>query len=372
MTKQTKKVSSDTEDLADKFIDNEDDTQDINGTDREVEEDVPAPKVKPNRVIEEPPRPYRAKERRGRFGEFSIPKTIGLDPRMLPPITKRYYAMYELCDFYDTKGRKKVDTRIIEGPNEVDPPQYELVDTYKIYDRFAELGESEKLLNFERGVIKAEPVTKESKMLVAVNQIVPIFRNGQMRVEIRRNYAQFVWMELHPRNENNKYRDKQKPVVFRRTDLDMRSSHSEILRMDLQDAATRYVRKLDKNAAIALASAMTSPTMSVNESHNDILLGLLQRARTNPEDVLYKAPNKSFAAQLDILQSMDWGILEFDAANNSYSFTNDPDQTIFVVPMEEKPLDALARYFAGEVEGEEATGRETYERMRDMVDYWKQ
>lgn len=309
---------------------------------------------------------------RGRFGKFRVPATLGLSSQMLPPLTKKTFASYELCGFFDTQGKKKLDRRIVDGPQEVDAPDYQLVDNYDIYDRFEQdLAKTNKTLNFEKGVIQKMPITKESKMLMEINKISPIFRTGQLRVEIERQYCQYVWLELHPFNETGKFRDKQKPPIFRRTDLLIKSSHSEILRMDLQQAAYLYVRKLDKTALVALASAMTNPTISVTgTTENDIRQALLLRSRSNPEEVMYSSPDKTNACVLDILNAMDWGILDFDATHNSYSFTNLPDETVYVVPLEEKTTEGFAKFLLGQVEGEEEQGQEAYKYMKSLVSFW--
>lgn len=356
------------------FLNDDDSVQDI-GT--EEEEIAPVKKVKTVAPVTEKElakdnRPTVAVLRARRFGQsFRVPASLGLSSQMLPPLTKKIFAIYELVDFFDTEGKKKIDPRVVEGPREVDPPGYELVSNYEIYDRYEEdLAKGTKLLNFEKGVIQKKDVTKESKMLIEINAKIPLFREGQMRLEIQREYPQFVWMELHPRNQHNKFRDMQKSPIFKRIDLDFKSAHSLILRMDLQESAYKYVRKLKHNELVALASAMTNPTISVHMPDNDIMQALLLRARTNAEEVLYKSPDRHNAACLDILNALDWGILDFDSSNNTYVFTNLPADPIFVVPLEEKPVDALASFFIGSIEGAEEDGIKAYEIMLDLVSYW--
>lgn len=397
MTK-TPKAPSGADQAANKFLEDDADPAKIDSTveeedddnDEDEEEEIEEEKPKKQKIKGRTPYPAGFPKRiemrkdetpsayvlKGRFGKFRLPASMNISSQMLPPITKRTFAIYELCDYFDTAtGRKKIDPRIQGGDQSIDPPPYELVDNYQFHDYFEpDLAKRDKILTYHGGVETfsyENPVTKQQENGVRPKRLVPFFTNGQVRVEIEKHYPQFVWWELHPRNETNKRRDKQKPPVFRRIDLDFHSSHVDILRMDLQSEAYNYVRRLNHSELIALASAMSNPTISVTTNDNDIRVALLHRSRTSPEEVLYKSPDKVTAASLDIINSLDWGILDFDAQTNTYTFSNMPDEPAYVVPLEEKPIEGFAKFLIGEIEGEEEDGKTTYQLMRDLVEFWR-
>jgi len=353
------------------------------GLDEETQEFLSGTAKKPTRkgivdVIPKKPGDERPRVlmNRGRFGKFKLPASIPLSEMMLPPITKKKTAIYELLNLNNAdkySGReiyagRAIDPRIVEANKFIDPPPFGLTPTYTIFDRFEpDLARRNKVMKYvTRASVRSfeNPVTKQPDQTIDEQLGEPGFINGQVVVEIENNYPHYVWWELHPQNASNKWRPKERPPVFKRIDIEYKSPHQQMMKMDLQQEAERYVIGLRADELINLASAMTNPVISTAMPPNEIRLALRLRARNNPEEVLFKAPNPTHSITMNVISAMDLGIIDYRPETNEYFFASDDDKPMFVVPLEQTPIEALAGYLSS------AEGKEDRKAMENMLSFW--
>jgi len=303
-----------------------------------------------------------------RFGPNKRPLTTDLSDQMLPPITKRHTAIYQLLGLVDgTSTDRRIENSISERGNQVDTSDYEMHPTYTIFDQFEkDFGRQQKVVTYYDGVQRVnykDPITGENRPDVRQKVGTPRFSRGQSVVDIMKNYHQYLWWELHPGNLTNKFRDKNKPALFERTDLKFHNPHMDMIRRELKLDAMTYVRKLQAGQAIDLATALDIPIVGLQPSA--IKTELYTLAENNPEKVLYKAPDEIMSTTIEIMRAVDLGILDYNAFNKQYFFAQNLNDPFFVVPMDEIPHEALAKFLVRTDEG-----KMIKERMMEFIYYW--
>jgi hypothetical protein len=288
---------------------------------------------------------------------------------MLPPITKKRTAIYQLIGV-DTGGHsydKRIDSNENPASRIVDTADVEMHHTYSIYDIFEkDFGRRDKTVTYFDGVQRVEytdPITKELRPDIRQKVGTPRFVRGQVMVDIMKNYHQYLWWELHPKNKSNKYRDKQMASTFERIDLKYVNPHVEQMRMEIKLDAMNYVRALSPDKAMDLAAALGIPTF--REQPSTIKTALYVMAETDPEKVMFKAPNKAISVTVSVMRALDFGIIDFDADRKQYFFAQNINSPIFQVPMEESPVQSLAKFLIDSSEG-----MAIREKMDEYINYW--
>lgn len=332
--------------------------------------DVSTP-IKQAPVIQQPPPPDKnpgksevKSARRSWRSNFVAPQGLHISRLMLPPITRRKTATYE------TLQESRFDPRIIQGDNAIAPPPISLPPTYAIFDR----GEQDFSIanKMMKNVVRSEVRQirgSDNQLRPQVEEVLEYvdFTNGHKMVNIETEYILYAFLELHPLNASNKFRDKSKKPLFRRTDFDYKSSHIQMLEMDLQDEAVRYVMKLTEKELINLASAMSNPTVAtINVPTSDIRYNMRLRARNNPEEVLFKSPDKKASTRIDVIHALEMQVLDYLPERNSYFLTGDDRTPFFECQVDANPLEDISKYLSS------SEGREDYDAMMEYVNFWKE
>ena len=304
-----------------------------------------------------------------RFGFNKRPITTDLSDEMLPPITKKRTAIYQLLGV-DTGGHsydKRIDHNDNPASRIVDTADVEMHHTYSIYDTFEkDFGRRDKTVTFFDGVQRYEytdPITKEVKADIRQKLGKPAFVRGQAMVDIMKNYHQYLWWELHPKNKSNKYRDKQIAATFERIDLKYVNPHVDQMKMEIKLDAMNFVRALSADKAMDLAAALDIPTF--REQPSTIKTALYVMAESDPERVMFKSPNKAISVTASAMRALDFGILDFDAERKQYFFAQNVDSPIYQVPLDEPPLQSLAKFLIDSSEG-----MPIREKMDEYINYW--
>lgn len=284
---------------------------------------------------------YQHKSKQPRSRRVGVTTSLSLTPKMLPPLTRRRKAIYELIN-----SGNKVDPRIIDGPRNIEAAPFQLSPMYEIYDRFEEdPARRRKELIFSNDIrvheyhnLAASVENKNERIDTKIK--MPEFINGQAWVDCEAQYLMYVWWELHPQNESNKFRDKTRTPIFKRIDIEFASPHLQLIRRDLAVDAENYVRKLDAEKLINLAAAFgINTTVGIS----DIRLDLRVRASKNPEEVLFKSSDKKAATMMNIMKCLDLGILDYRTDTQDFFFPGE-EEPFFTHIVGETPIDGLTRY----------------------------
>jgi hypothetical protein len=302
-----------------------------------------------------------------RFAGGKKPITTDLSEQMLPPVTRKTTAIYQLLGV-DVGGHttdKRIDASDNPAARIVDVSDVEKHHTYTIYDRFEEnFGNRNKVVTYFEGVQRVsykDPITGEMKADVRQKVGIPKFTRGQVVVDIMRNYHQYLWWELHPENKTNKFRDKSRAATFERVDMHQHSPNFDQIRTEIKIDAMNYVRGLSPDKAMDLAAALNIPTF--REQPSAIKQALYIKAEADPEMVMFKSPNKAISVTVSIMRAMDLGIIEYDASRKQYFFAQDNNTPIWQVPLDESPVLSLAKYLIDE-------GSHIRDKMDEYIMYW--
>lgn len=325
-------------------------------------EDVTATTLPPPPPL--PPRREQTKTGRNNWRDrFVSPQGLNISRMMLPPITRRKTATYE------TIQEAKFDPRIIEGDKAIPPPPLSIPPTYAFFDK----GEPDFSIanKMMKNVVRSEVRQirqNNGELKPQIEEVLDYvdFTNGHKLVNIETEYILYAFLELHPLNESNKHRDRSKKMWFRRTDFDYKSPHVHMLQLDLQDDAVRYVKKMDDKELINLAAAMTNPTIqTINVPTMHIRYDLRLRAMANPEEVLYKSPDKKASKMIDILHALEMQVLEYVPEKHAYFLVGDDQTAFFQCTLDVNPLQDISTYLAT------ADAKEDYDSLMEYVNFWK-
>lgn len=319
-------------------------------------------KPDPLAVKPEPPRTrvqaQKEKASEARWNKkLAASKSLNISEKMLPPLTRRRSAVYELLNM------KREDPRVVEGPRMIEIPPMQYVPTYQIYDRFeTDMAKSTKTLVFSNKINVQEYYNTTASLSdknVKPNIDMPEFINGQASVDCEAEYLKYIWWELHPLNISNKYRDRTKQSQFKRVDVEYASPHLQLMQMDLRIDAEMYVKNLNADKLIQLGAAFG---LSGNIAVQDLRLDLRLKAQANPTQVLFKSPEKHATALRNIVSAMTLGILDYKPETQEFFF--DEEHAFYQVPLDGPPLETLAKYLITE---EAAADKK---QLEDSLSFW--
>lgn len=316
--------------------------------------DKKPPENKKENLKTQPAPPVRNRARR------ELPDDLPVSRRMAPPLTRRKFAQYRQV------GADGVDGRVSEQwLRKIEPQPFEMAPSYMVYDPFEEdITRRNKLLEFVDGTETytfLNPASGKEEKRVKAKVVNPAFRNGTILIDIEKHYLQFLWMELHPRNESNKRRDTQKRPLFRRVDLDHANPFLEVIRMNLAGDADNYVRSMNHTRRVSLAAGLNIPT--ANTPPGDLELILRRLAKQDPERVLFTAPDSTGGMRMRIHQAVQNDILEFHDDTQQWFFTSDKEPLHLVLAGKE-PVTDLISYLQSD------RGKKDYDEMQQQLDYY--
>ena len=329
------------------------------------EDEIPAPETMlppmatPNKTERIPD--YRGKRIAQKDALFA---SLGISRELIPPITRKRVAIYQLYNF---KGKR--DKRMMETIDQyVDPYPYEMVPNYTFTDiKETDLTRREKTLTYYEGgsetIYRPDPVTGKNMPHSIPKVGMPVFVNGQVTVNIYNEFRKFVWWELHPRNASNKRRDFSKEPIFERVDTKYESSHVQMIKMDLAMDAEKYILQMKEDRLMGLAAAMTNPTVNPNINPQELRLVMRMRAKANPEEILYSAPDKEASTKVSLIHALDLGIITYLPERECYYYSDD-DEPVHRVLTGSNPFEDFTAFLTS------AAGAPTLERIKTDLDFW--
>lgn len=297
-----------------------------------------------------------------RFGAYTRPVSIDISEQMLPPITRKKIATYEVLAF------AKKDPLVISGDAEIAAAPVILPGRYSIYDPYEkDLAKTYKVIQNVTSKERTDfqnPITgkMESQMTDKIEEV--IMENGFMTVNMETQYSLYVFMELHPMNQTCKWnRGNQQAKVFRRADFQYQSTVSRQFEMDLAMDAEKLVRDMDKDEVINLAAAFDIPTQG--RPVHDLRYDLRMMARQDPKKVMFQKGDEYATIGINISDAIQWGLLEYEPSKMSYYFSSDMNNPIHKVTVGEDPQVSLAEFCLSE------EGKQAYAYIEELLSFWK-
>jgi hypothetical protein len=279
----------------------------------------------------------------------------GLSSQMLPPITKRKVARYEVI------GTNQVDP--LTGEYIIAPPCI-IPGTFTIYDPFdQDVLKRHKLL---KNVTRTELVLRDGKQVVEEYVEDITLENGWKDVAIEKNYLQYVLLELHPLNASNKWRSSSgQAAAFRRVDIDRRAWAETQAGMDLAFEAESVVVALRKpDEIIEYAHAAGIPTAGRNlDGQDSVKYDLRKFARKHPRDFFKLNKSNESAIKIAVIDAIQIGLIDYEVDKRAWFFSTDGERIGSHLPGEE-PTEALIKLFKKE------DYRKHYEVLQSQLNYW--
>lgn len=301
-----------------------------------------------------------------------MPDTSGLiiSPKLIPPITRRRMAIYQLLTASETRFDSRVistqsgDRIVANGPTRIEPAPFELHPIYELYDPYEPvLAKRRKRMVYSNDIAVQEYYnTNVTNADVSTNTRIemPQFIGGQVTVDVVGSFNKYIWFELHPKNLSNKHRDKNVVANFKRIDIEFQSPHAQLMRRDLAIDAERHIIGLNTEQLINLAAAFGIPT---NTKPGDMRLEMRRRAADNPREVLFKSPDNKATAMMNIMSAIDLGILDFDPDSQNYYLGEDRNP-VWTCLVDQSPLEDFAKFLIT------PEGREAKEEIESLLNFW--
>jgi hypothetical protein len=278
-----------------------------------------------------------------------------LSQDMLPPVTKRKLAVYQIIN----TNRK--DPLLIGNATGDDVLPYDVVipGTYMIYDPYEnDLTQRDKMI---RNVTRPGIEIKDGKQIQTEVVEDIIMHKGLLEVNQETQYSLYILMELHPLNGSNRRRNRSIIPVFERIDMKFKSVAGLDAFEDLSEDASRTVKDLPLEKVMGYAAALNIATAGV--SPNDVKYALRMFAKQKPLEFFKLSPGSSHMVKINFLDAVELGFVEY-VMNKGYRFSN-TDKCFFTPAVGEEPVGACVKYLSSE------KGVENYEKILNYLGFWQ-
>lgn len=285
---------------------------------------------------------------------------MGLSTIVLPPIMRKRMAIYRIKD----ADKINPATGLPAEKQDVTFP-----GTYSFYDK----GNPDltKRTILMRNIIRQEMVIDKDGRQVLEDVIDPIvFRAGVLQFDIEANYRLYVFLELHPWNESNKFRPMGGETIFERTDIKTNKSLAfKFAEEEMQTDAINIVRDMkDRNIIIGYATSAGIPTMENGATRDipSIKSDLRAIAMKDPRKFLSLSNNTRASVRINILDALSLGFIEYE-----------PDKKRFIDPDGDTGDEILHVHLPGIDPNEslidwmsDPKNLQLYDAILNKLDYW--
>lgn len=285
--------------------------------------------------------------------------SLGLSDLILPPITRKSIATYRV-----------VSQNVINPATrqEADPKTVILPGTYKLYDwgegDFTKRWKIMKNLS-GAGDIVEDKVTGKQVIEDVIEPVV--LMNGIKKIDVERNYREYVFMELHPLNGSYKRRDNSFAKKFIRTDLETNKSVAfKSAEMDLAYQAEGEILKMNKDEIIGYATTANIPTYEGTRQRMiaEVKSDLRVFARSDPRRFYSMANNVEAAVRMNVLDVLGFGLMEYQPDKRRYVVPY-TDEVIHTHAVQEDPTESLVKMLS------KKENNELYGAVVELMDYWQ-
>lgn len=282
--------------------------------------------------------------------------SLGLSDLILPPFTKATVARYRMIN----KGRIDPSTKMEPVESGATFP-----GTYTFHDKFEPdpVRRNKLMKNLGREEVVFNNETQREERKYTINWIE--FNNGIKEVNIEKDYREYVFMELHPLNASNKYRDIGNMAEFERVDIKTNISPAfQTAMMDLAMDAEMAVVKEIKDQHLIIGYAVQFGLPIDGRQPGEIKQDLRIAARNDPRRFFSFFKDIGPAIKLNIHDGLGKGIITYDTSKNRFEFT-ETGEVLHTVPIGTDPVND----FVDAIKNEEEK-MALYDEMLEMLNYW--
>ena len=265
----------------------------------------------------------------------AVINSIGVTDKMLPKKTNKTLATYQLLSVGE------IDPLTTE---EVLPPPVIIPPTYTLYDKFEEdPNKSHKVMTRVGGI--QHRLNKDTNKFEQIQTYKDVeFNGGTLLVNIKTQWNLFVFMELHPLNESNRFRGSYPNIgeaVFKRLDTEYKSNASVIADADLAVDAELTVKSMKFDKVRELALALKLPVEGVEPS--EIRWSLRLAGRKDPRKFFSTHPDRKLQIKVRILDALQMGVLEYIQDSRKFKFM-DESKPFFTAALGKESVGDLVEY----------------------------
>jgi len=245
----------------------------------------------------------------------------------------------------------------------------DLVDRARVDEGTGKPRNNQPRLNMKGEIMIVDPFTKKRVKLRNIVGYKTVERNGQLidepevkRVQFDHNstisigpddQGTYLFMERHPHNRDNPYRDKSRPKAkFYRVNAKKKAIQEMEYNYILADALT-HVSQADK-VELALIWKNLDPTsrkdINPEGTFEQFKRDTFELAKKKPDVVMKASSNKMMKAKLQIMDAEYYNIIQFlesdeenPGINRRWVFV-DKDEDICDVPIDVNRFDGLLNY----------------------------
>lgn len=288
--------------------------------------------------------------------EQSSTAIFELSEKLMPNFEKfRKPKVYRLCGVFERKPDRQNQSE--QTGDFVRPinPTYTLDSSATVFDQFEK--DPLKRHKIIRNVVGVNQKTGDRNQMHFEDIVErPEFVGGILVVQPH-EHGKFLFMECHPKNKSNKYRDQSKEPVFEAVEEAEALSVLDMLEKETMETDARSIAlNATSDNRRAMAEAMKIEDWT-SLSDKDLLLKLFERAKQHPKEFIMQSFNDEAKAKVQIRDAKKLEIVECFVSNRTWRFTDGEKESIVEYKEGEVPDDALFKFLTS------TKGRSAYERM---------
>lgn len=296
--------------------------------------------------------------------EYAINKIVSPELRV-PDLKQDQVAIYKLCDA-DLVDHSRVDER---GRPQKCQPRRSMVGSIMIQDPINR--KRVKILNVVG--IKHEETSDGTQREVPVVQRVVFPHTGVLSLTEEHN-GTYQFMERHPHNRDNPFRDKNAKAKFYRVDAKKSAIRENENNYILSDAL-QHIKNADLTELKAIYEKLDETSQrKVNMSgpFEQIKRDMFELTKEHPVVVMRASNNKDAKRRIQIMDAEYFNIITFledeedDKEPRRWVFTSG-SQEICTVDLTKNKIDGLAEFFVSSGEDGKAAYRKMTEGLKKIL-----
>lgn len=291
------------------------------------------------------------------------PSTYRLSQKMMPDTKKlKKPKMYRLCKVSEAKTDRYAVSESTGMPVVPMNPMYALDSVAYVFDEY----ESDPFVRNKiiRNVVGSKVETQNGKPVVTEELAPVIFENGIFMV-LPNKVETYVFMERHPLNKSNKYRDTSKQPLFEAVEeAEAVALLSEFERITFMADASQIIRdaKFDDKRAMAKATGVSGwESMDAKE----LVISLTKKAEQDPRDFIMKSFDEESKCRVQLSDAKILGLIECFPENKTWRFTDEGKETICEYKEGDVPEEALFKFLVSNKGAEKYKALAT--KIKDLI-----
>lgn len=285
--------------------------------------------------------------------------TFNLSQKLLPDVDKfakgKRPKIYRLVGIHDRPIDKLNYSFGTEEHVKPINPSYILDTNETVFDQFEE--DPHKMNKIIRNVVGVSQKTDKEGKPYSEERVESVEFIGGYKIVMPHEIGTFLYMECHPRNKSNKYRDVNRTPVFESVEEEeVLSVLDKLERETMKGDAYGIITKAGGSGRRAIAEAMKIQNWESKDLET-LTMELYEQADKDPKTFIMNSFSDESKAKVQIRDARKLEIIECFATNKMWRFTDDDKEEICEYKEDDIPEEALHKFLIS------TKGRKSYEKM---------